>query len=171
MSLDARTTSFDLQAFSADLDALHEELKQGSGEADLAHLRKVERWGRLSAFVGYATAWIAPNPLSVAAMSLATYVRWTGVAHPVFHRGYDRYPQAPESRRSKAFAFGRRRLVDWFDWFEPAAWTEEHNVQHHYRLNEEADPDLMERNLSWLRDAKLPRPRKFDPRIYSTQKV
>ena len=90
-------------------------------------------------------------------MSLASYVRWTGVAHPVLHHGYDRYPNAPKSRRSKVFAARRRRFADWFDWIHPAAWVEEHNVQHHYRLNEEADPDLVERNLSWLRDAELPR--------------
>src|SRR5690606_24865108 len=52
---------------------------------------------------------------------------------------------------------GRRRALDWFDWIDPDAWHEEHNLQHHYRLNEEADPDLVERNLRWLRDSRLPR--------------
>ena len=157
MLLDAHADSHDLQAFAADLDALHAELKQGDGSADLAHLRKVERFSRMAVVLGYGTAWLAPNPLSVAAMSVSIYVRWTGIAHPVLHRGYDRYPEAPATRSSKVFASGRRRLADWFDWIAPAAWVEEHNVQHHYRLNEEADPDLVERNLSWLRDAELPR--------------
>ncbi len=157
MLMEARTPSDDLQAFAADLDALHEELKQGDGSTDLAHQRKVERWSRMAVLLGYGTAWLAPNAISVAAMPLAIYVRWTGVAHPVLHRTYDRYPDAPQNRRSKLFASGRRRVTDWFDWIAPAAWAEEHNVQHHYRLNEEADPDLVERNLSWLRDARLPR--------------
>lgn len=161
MSLDARADSHDLQGFAADLDALHAELTQGDGRADLAHLRKVERFSRLAVVLGYGTAWLAPNPLSIAAMSLSIYVRWTGLAHPVLHRGYDRFPDAPSTRGSKAFASGHRRLVDWFDWITPSAWAEEHNVQHHYRLNEEADPDLVERNLSWLRDAELPRAAKF----------
>ena len=157
MSLEARVHSYDLHAFAADLDALHEELKQGDGADDLAHLRKVERWGRMAVLLGYATAWIAPNPISVAALSLGIFVRWTGVAHPVLHRGYDRFADAQRTRHSKVFASGHRRLADWFDWISPAAWTEEHNIQHHYRLNEEADPDLVERNLAWLREAKLPR--------------
>lgn len=152
-----RGQTIDLPAFAADLDALHERLKAAQGPADVAHLRKIERWGHAAGLLGYATAWVAPNPISVAAMSLATYVRWTCVAHPVLHRGYDRCATAPASRRSKVFASGRRRWVDWFDWITPAAWTEEHNLQHHYRLNEEADPDLVERNVAWLREASLPR--------------
>jgi fatty acid desaturase len=117
----------------------------------------VEVVGRVSALLGYATAWLGPNPFSVVAMSLAIYVRWTGVAHPVLHRGYDRCEGAPREKHSKRFGAGWRRIIDWFDWIAPPAWAEEHNVQHHYRLNEEADPDLVERNLSWLREAKLPR--------------
>ena len=157
MPLDARNPSFDLSAFAAELDELHEELKAESGEDDLRHLSRVERVGRLATALGYASAWVAPNPFSVAALSLGTYVRWTGVAHPVLHRGYDRCPQVPQTRRSKIFAKGRRRVRDWFDWIAPDAWAEEHNVQHHYRLNEEADPDLVERNLAWLRESQLPR--------------
>ena len=56
---------------------------------------------------------------------------------------------------------GWRRAIDWFDWIDPSAWHEEHNIQHHYRLNEEADPDLVERNLAWLRESDLPRPLKL----------
>ena len=39
-------SSIDLEAFTRDLDALHAELVAGLGAADLAHLRKMERWGR-----------------------------------------------------------------------------------------------------------------------------
>ena len=157
MAFDRHDPTFDLAAFAADLDALHAELRKGDGREELVHLRKVEGFGRLATLLGYATAWIAPNPASVLALSLAIYIRWTGVAHPVLHRGYDRCARVPDGRRSRVFATGRRRLLDWFDWIAPSAWSEEHNVQHHYRLNEEADPDLVERNLGWLRDAPLPR--------------
>ena len=39
-------------------------LVQDVGPEDLAHLLKLERWGRICTGLGYATAWIAPNPIS-----------------------------------------------------------------------------------------------------------
>ena len=147
---------FDLDEFARDLDLLQARIRSETSGADLRHLRKIETWGRVAALVGYATSWIAPNPISVLGISFARFVRWTAVAHPVCHRGYDRCG-APDSRKGSVFARGRRRLLDWFDWIDPDAWHEEHNLQHHYRLNEEADPDLVERNLGWLRDSELPR--------------
>jgi len=147
----------DLEAFRRDLDDLRDRTKRSLGPRHAAHLAKMERWGRLCSGLGYATAWLAPNPLSIALLSQGRLVRWTMVAHHVSHRGYDRVPGAPAARRSKRFAAGRRRWVDWFDWIRPEAWNTEHNLLHHYRLGEEADPDLVERNLDFLRDAKLPR--------------
>lgn len=148
---------FDLDAFTRELDELQETLRGTAGEADRRHLRKIEIWGRLASVIGYATAWLAPNPLSIFALSFARFVRWTGVAHPVCHRGYDRVEGIRGSRRGSVFARGWRRAIDWFDWIDPDAWHEEHNIQHHYRLNEEADPDLVERNLAWIRDSGMPR--------------
>ncbi len=151
------TLHVDIEAFGRDLDQLRTSLRDGAGPDDLRHLGKIEGWGRLAAVLGYATAWIAPNPLSIFALSFARFVRWTAVAHPVCHRGYDRLNGVPASRRGSVFARGWRRALDWLDWMDPDAWHEEHNLQHHYRLNEQADPDLVERNLRWLRDSSLPR--------------
>ena len=143
----------DLDAFARDLDELHARVRAEVGEADFRHHRKIERWGRVAGLLGLATAWIAPNPIAVLGIAFARFVRWTAVAHPVCHRGYDR----AGDRRSESFARGPRRVLDWFDWIDPQAWHEEHDLQHHYRLNEAADPDLVERNLRWLRDSRLPR--------------
>lgn len=147
----------DLDAFTRDLDAVQESVRAQAGEADVRHLRKIETWGRIGTLVGLATAWIAPNPVAIMGLSFGRFVRWTAVAHPVCHRGYDRLAGAPASRHGSVFARGWRRVVDWLDWLDPDAWHEEHNLQHHYRLNEEADPDLVERNLRWLRESRLPR--------------
>ena len=49
-----------------------------------------------------------------------------------------------------------RRLRDWPDWILPEAWNQEHNHLHHYALNEETDPDLVEQNLETLRDLDIP---------------
>lgn len=38
--------SVDVEGFHRELKALREELDAALGEADLAHLRKIERWGR-----------------------------------------------------------------------------------------------------------------------------
>ncbi len=146
----------DLDAFVRDLEAIAKQAREDTGAADLAHLRKIERIGRVAGFLGLATAFIAPNPISVLGLSFSRFVRWTGVAHPVVHKGYDGLEQTPQTRTARGFAKGWRRLLDWFDWIDPAAWQEEHNIQHHYRLNEEADPDLVQRNLSWLRESSMP---------------
>ena len=151
------TSGAKLDAFARELDELQARVREAAGEDDLRHLRKIEWWGRAAALLGYATSWIAPNPLSICAIAFARFVRWTAVAHPVCHRGYDRMPGVPDNRRGSIFARGRRRILDWFDWIHPDAWHEEHNVQHHYRLNEAADPDLVERNLQWLRESRMPR--------------
>lgn len=149
--------ALDLEAFARDLDELRDRAKRSLGPRDAEHLAKMERWGRICSTLGYATAWVAPNPLSAALLSTGRLARWAMIGHHVTHRGYDRVPEAPATRHSKVFAKGWRRLVDWFDWIEPEAWNTEHNLLHHYRLGEEADPDLVERNVEYLRRAKLPR--------------
>jgi len=52
-----------------------------------------------------------------------------------------------------------RRLQDWFDWMLPEAWMVEHNQLHHFRLGEEDDPDLVERNFETM----TPEERKIMP--------
>ncbi|MBK7777560.1 MAG: fatty acid desaturase [Sandaracinaceae bacterium] len=148
----------DHAGFARDLDALKRELRAQAGQPDLDHLAKIERWGRLCTAAGYATAWLAPNPLSALLLSQGRLTRWAMVAHHVSHRGYDHVPGVPEERTSRTFAAGSRRFRDWFDWIDPQAWNVEHNRLHHYRLGELADPDLVEANLDWLRASDLPRP-------------
>lgn len=149
-------TAIDSAAFARDVDALHAELMADLGPADIAHLHKMNRWSRACTITGYATAWIAPNPVSVIAMSLGTLSRWITMHH-VGHRGYDRVPDMPRKLTSKVFAKGWRRYFDWFDWMHPEAWNHEHNNLHHPRTGEDADPDLVERNAEWLRDSSMPK--------------
>lgn len=146
----------DYEAFARDLDAIRADLVASLGPDDLAHMKKMERWGRGAEALGYATAWIAPNPLSAALISLGATARWTIVTHHVSHGGMDRVPDAPERYRSKVFAQGKRRLLDWFDWMLPEAWHYEHNVLHHYHTNEGLDPDLVEQNFEALHGESVP---------------
>lgn len=147
---------FDGEAFANDLDALRARSMAEIGQQDLSHLRKMERWGRACSLAGWASAWIFPNPVSALLLAQGRTSRWAMVAHHILHRGYDRVPGIEPRHSSKGFAQGWRRLIDWNDWIDPEAWAFEHNQQHHYRLGEDADPDYVELNLDWLRDAKLP---------------
>jgi fatty acid desaturase len=160
---EASPRTIDLAAFAKDIDALRAELTSRLGPEDLAHFRKMERWGRAATALGYATAWFAPNPVSVAALAIGSSARWTIVMHHVSHRGMDQVPGVPERLTSKRFARGglRARVRDWLDWVEPEAWNLEHNVLHHYRTGERADPDLVEHHMQMLRDADWPTPVKL----------
>ncbi|MEI8255760.1 MAG: fatty acid desaturase [Deltaproteobacteria bacterium] len=148
--------SLDYEAFARDLDAIRAEVVASLGDADFRHLRRMERWGRACTGLGYATAWLAPNPVSAVLISLGSTARWTILMHHVGHGGMDRIRDVPPRYTSKHFAVGRRRLIDWFDWMLPEAWHYEHNVLHHYHTNETLDPDLVELNAEAIRQSHLP---------------
>uniref|UniRef100_A0A7S4S721 Fatty acid desaturase domain-containing protein n=1 Tax=Alexandrium monilatum TaxID=311494 RepID=A0A7S4S721_9DINO len=149
-----------LDAFGKEVHELGRRLKAEQGEEDQKHLRKMIFWSRLCAAVGLGTMWLGPNPLSVIALSLWTHSAWTMIGHHVCHGGYNR--TAPSGRySSRGFAIGSlgRRIVDWFDWMLPEAWSVEHNNLHHYRLGEDSDPDLLERNAeTWKGNEKYTMP-------------
>lgn len=146
--------------FLGELRALRAGVDARRGPEDVRHLAKIERWGRLATLVGYATAWLGVNPVSVLGIALGISTRWAIVAHHVLHGGYDASKTAPPRYRSRVFASGWRRLVDWCDWLEPRAWQREHNGLHHHRLGEIEDPDVPERNFALLRRLPLPVPLK-----------
>lgn len=150
------TQAFDGDAFARDLDELRARVLSEIGQEDLIHLRRMERWGRLCSAAGWASAWLAPNPISALLLAQGRTSRWAMVARHILHRGYDRVPGIKHRQTSKGFANGWRRFVDWNDWIDPEAWSFEHNQQHHYRLGETADPDYVELNLNWLRSARWP---------------
>lgn len=146
----------DYEAFAADLDALKRDLLRSLGPADFAHLRAIARAGQACTALGYATGWIAPNPLSAILLATGSSARWAIVMHHVAHRGLDRIPSVPEKWRSTSFAQGKRRWLDWLDWISPDAWRFEHNHLHHYHTGELLDPDLVEHNVEILREADVP---------------
>ena len=146
----------DVAGFCAAIERLKADTYRQIGPADFAHLRRIERVGRLATLGGYATAWIIPNPATAVLLSLGQFTRWL-LAHHILHRGYDRVPGIPARYTSRGFARGWRRFVDWFDWLLPDAWDHEHNVLHHYHTGEDADPDVAERHLEFLRRLRAPR--------------
>jgi hypothetical protein len=152
--------NLDYGAFAKDVTALGKELLKETGEADVEHLNKVVNWRNYAALLGMATVWVTPNPITIAALSTWTYASWTMIAHHTCHGGYNRV----EAGRfhSRGFGLGLvNRCVDWLDWMQPEAWNIEHNRLHHYRLNESKDPDLVQKNLSFLREDSVPLPLKY----------
>lgn len=153
-STDPDLSSIDCDAFFRELRAIRRDVEAKLGDDDVAHLRKIERIGRVATAFGLATAWF-PNPASMAALALGRSTRWL-LMHHVGHRGYDRVPGVPPRYTSRVFASGWRRFVDWPDWMLPDAWKYEHNVLHHTNTGELRDPDLIERNTEDLRDWNAP---------------
>lgn len=141
---------------AAGLRRLRAQANKDLSMDDFDHLRKLERWGRICSVLGYGTAWIVPNPISALLISTGNVNRWANITHPISHGGYDKIKGVPKKYTSKYFAQGRRRMIDWLDWIIPAGWDQEHNQLHHYNLGEDDDPDLLERNMEWLRTSKLP---------------
>jgi len=146
----------DYAAFGAELEALHQRLLANISEADFKHLRKIEGWGRICSLLGYATAWLLPNPISALLISTGQMARWGCLNHHIRHRGYDRVPNIPKRYTSKGFARGWRRWIDWPDWLVPEAWDFEHNVLHHYHTGEKLDPDILEDRVQLMRRIKAP---------------
>ncbi len=146
----------DRDQLAKDIDEIQRDILGKTNISDFEHLRKIESWGRICTTLGYATAWIIPNPISAYLISQGNFTRWTTVAHHVLHRGYDKIEGIPERYTSKGFAKGWRRYFDWLDWIYPAAWDVEHNNIHHYHLGEEVDPDQVEFNMEALRNSNIP---------------
>lgn len=152
--------NLDYDGFAKEVSALGKELRKNTGKEDVEHLKKIVNWRNMAAIFGLATIWLPVNPLTVAALSTWTYASWTMIAHHTCHGGYNRVDAGRFN--SRGFALGAvNRFVDWLDWMQPEAWNIEHNRLHHYRLNESKDPDLVQRNLDFVRDGKYPRILKY----------
>jgi len=148
----------DYESFAADIRKLGEELEKNQGESDVKHLHKMVSWSNMCAVCGLLTMGFGVNLFSIVMLSTWTFSRWTMIAHHTCHGGYDKcHPKKERWHRFK-FAIGSfwRRFMDWFDWMMPEAWNVEHNNRHHYNLSELDDPDLVENNLTSVRDMPAP---------------
>jgi len=149
---------FDLPAFTEDIRELGKKLERNQGKEDVAHLEKMLFWSNSCAFIGFATMGFCVNVFTAFLLSVWTFVRWTMIAHHTCHGGYDRCHHNKQRWHRLRFAIGSRwrRICDWLDWMMPEAWNVEHNGRHHYNLSETEDPDLVEENLSDLREMNAP---------------
>ena len=98
-------------------------------------------------YTGFFFSFLSPSyvfPWVMMGLSISSH--WTTVSHHVSHGGYTTTtPPGSHVKNSKynRFTYGvkLRRFYDWMDYILPEAWSCEHNVYHHYMLNEYNDPD------------------------------
>lgn len=95
-------------------------------------------------------------------MGLSISSHWTTVSHHVSHGGYTASAATEtdtKNNKYNRFIYGvkMRRFFDWMDYILPEAWSCEHNIYHHYMLNEYNDPDNVQHNLVLLRTMNAPR--------------
>lgn len=139
-------------AAMAELNQIQKKYKSQEGPADVAHLNGVVWACRILFLLGYVTCYMPVYycfPSICLCMSISIW--WMSVSHHVLHGGYE-----TGRWNRKKFAMGPfRRFIDWMDWILPEAWHVEHNILHHYKLNEPEDPDFVGNRLSYLREANL----------------
>ena len=151
--------SIDIHGLDRELFELGDALRRNSGAADLRHLRRVERVGRLCEVLGIGSAWVFPNPISILLLAQAMMVRFV-IGHQVGHGSYDHIEGVPRRYTSPYFARGWRRFIDWPDWWKYEDWLHTHNQLHHPHTQSVLDADIMDpeflvRFPKWLRVACL----------------
>lgn len=139
-----------LNAFAEAVIQLKKQALEHLSKSDYTHLKKIIWTNRVFLIIGYATAWIIPNPISMICIAIALTGMWTMVAHQVCHGGYNQVPSVPNRYKEAVFATKWRRFIDWPDWIYPPAWQYEHNTLHHFSLNEKGDPNQMSYRLKVL---------------------
>lgn len=133
----------DYAALEHALTALGASLRRAVGPRDRRHLRRIELAGRCCGLLGLATAWLAPNPLSIILLAQGMMARFL-IGHHVGHGGYDAVPGIPPRLTRQRFARGWRRLIDWPDWWGHEDWLYTHNQLHHPNTQAPLDGDIME---------------------------
>lgn len=145
-----------LASFKTEMDAIGQAAKEDIGPQDRLHLNKFVTMSRVCTISGLLIGLYSVNIFAIFLISLGNFARWIA-AHHITHRGYDSVPGIPRRFKSEHFAKGWRRFIDWFDWMYPPAWNIEHNILHHYSLNELRDPDLVIENIPKSFEENTPR--------------
>ena len=140
-------------------------------DEDVKHLKKILSWANMLYYGGLGATFLLPqlgvaqafgaNVLGAFMMSTAICARVDYGYHHVCHGGYN--AAMTEGTRLKggfteeSLREGRGTEIVALDGLDDAeAWGVEHNHLHHYQLGEDADPDLVERNMKTTREGSMP---------------
>lgn len=121
-----------------ELDALKARISAELGEADVLHVRRVNRFSRSMEVLGRVLIHISFEPVSfgcgVVALWLHKQLQATEVGHTALHGAYDKLPGG-EAFASKTFR--------WDTPIDEESWRLGHNVKHHGNTNIAGkDPDI-----------------------------
>ena len=105
--------NLDYEGFGKEVAELGKRIQRQGGQDDVDHLNKIVGWRDAAAWVGIATMWLNPNPLTILALSTWTYASWTMIAHHTCHGGYNRVDAGKFNSRGFALGTVQRRVVDW----------------------------------------------------------
>lgn len=157
MILDDKSTR--LSKWAADIRAIKEtKLTAVHKRHAFYHLRDIVAFNNVMFYTGFFFSfldWSYVFPWVMMGLSISSH--WTTVSHHVSHGGYTDEDNK-ENNKYNRFKYGvkLRRFYDWMDYILPEAWSCEHNIYHHYKLNEYNDPDNVQNNLVLLRTMKVP---------------
>ena len=165
-----------LSKWAADIRKIRQNITSDGAVKPRAfqHLRRIITCNNVLFYTGFFFSFLdASYILPWIMMGLSMSSHWTTVSHHVCHGGYTVDANADEHNTATAtashvsvchtynrFTYGvklRRRFKDWIDYILPEAWHCEHNIQHHYKLNEDTDPDNVQKNLAIIRTMNVPR--------------
>lgn len=149
--------NIDYNELKKDFDDLKKELLLLQNNDDINHLNIIYFLSKLFLILGIFLLWLPwYTLLPWIFLSIGIFANWTMIGHHICHGGYE-YSEIHEYKRRR-FGLGSlyRRFVDWFDWWLVEGWNIEHNNMHHYRLGEDWDPDLVEKNVQVLRKSNIP---------------
>ena len=146
-----------LSKWAADIRAIKDtKLTPQHKRRAFQHLESLVMFNNVLFYTGFFFSFLETSyvfPWVMMGLSISSH--WTTVSHHVSHGGYTRDTVSTKYNR---FTYGVkfRRILDWMDYILPEAWHCEHNMYHHYKLNEYNDPDNVQYNLAILRTMNAP---------------
>ncbi len=164
----AHTESTRLSKWADDIRAIKEtKLTPAHKRQAFSHLQDIVTFNNWMFYTGFFFSFLDVSyvfPWVMMGLSISSH--WTTVSHHVSHGGYTATAtDGADAKNNKynRFTYGvkLRRFFDWMDYILPEAWACEHNIYHHYKLNEYNDPDNVQQNLIILRTMNAPRILKY----------
>jgi fatty acid desaturase len=150
-----------LSKWAADIRAIKDtKLTPEHKRQSLVHLQDIVTFNNWMFYTGFFFSFLDVSyvfPWVMMGLSISSH--WTTVSHHISHGGY----ADAKNNKYNRFTYGvkLRRFYDWMDYILPEAWSCEHNMYHHYKLNEYNDPDNVQHNLIILRMMNAPRILKY----------
>jgi len=156
-----------LSKWAADIRAIKEtKLTPEHKRQSVRHLENIIAFNNVLFYTGFFFSFLDVSyifPWAMMGLSISSH--WTTVSHHISHGGYTDKNAVPSTKNiNKHYKYNRfkygvnlhRRFLDWMDYILPEAWSCEHNIYHHYKLNESTDPDNVQHNLVLLRTMNAP---------------